>query len=113
MLVIRQDQYEAFRALVFNKYVSDLKIHLQENFTDQINKLGDLDVEVFIREKIEVAESFSIVNGDDIRRFVESCLDAGPLFYEQFDWAREILTDSELDGEQKMELIDEGSVFAR
>ncbi|RJQ83893.1 MAG: hypothetical protein C4519_06080 [Desulfobacteraceae bacterium] len=113
MLVIRQDQYEAFRALVFNRYVSDLKIHLQDSFTEQINKLGDLDVEVFIREKIEVAESFSIVNGDDIRRFVESCLDLGPLFYEQFDWVREIVTDGELDGEQKMELIDEGSVFAR
>jgi hypothetical protein len=113
VLVIRQDQYEAFSALVFNKYVNDLKIHLQENFTDQIKNLGDLDIEVFIREKIEVAESFSIASGDDIRRFVESCLDLGPIFYEQFDWARKILTDSELDGEKKMELIDEGSVFTR
>ena len=70
-------------------------------------------LEAVLLEGVQRANDYGIINEADVERFLECIIIFGPRFDvdDRIPWAREVLTRPDLDGEQKMDAMDDHRIF--
>lgn len=90
--------------------------HLRRRHAEALDKQGVKNeaVEDFVRATMVEAEKYGVINEPDIRFYCECKLLLGPKFDRAAEtaWAGEILRRKDIDGAQKMSLIEEHMLFA-
>jgi len=109
MLFIREEQREAFRQYMLEKFEYSMLVHLQSSFPEQTEGMTEPHMLDFIRSGIQKAEGYEVVTEGDVQRFLELML----TFSVDFDvnsetpWAAEILGNEHIDGSEKIDRLDE------
>jgi len=83
--------------------------HIKNTFPDRIKNVSDEKIRTVIQESSKKAESFGIEYEDDIRRFIEYLVIYGTQLdiKEDIRWLGEILRREDLNGTEKMDMIDD------
>ncbi|MGH9902506.1 MAG: hypothetical protein ACRD68_11925 [Pyrinomonadaceae bacterium] len=107
MLVIRQEQMDAFGAHRQRDFENRMVEFIADEFPKKYEAMGEEEVRNLIREGAESALSYKIEAERDIALFIELMVAINPKFYEGGDraWARAILHDENLSGGAKVKLI--------
>jgi hypothetical protein len=106
MLAIRTEQIAALQREREHEFQRRLARHLRAIYPNEVG--DDAELKAFIRRGVERSVSYGIVIEADVSRFVEYTI----YFNDDFDrdpdlpWIREVLTNDDLDGTEKMDLID-------
>ena len=112
----RTEQMEALTKHRVDVFVERMIVHLQSEFADEIRSLSIASDELdkFVREGIDMAESYEVVNEDDVELFLECRLMFGPSFDRDLrvKWASETLNRADLNGTEKMDIIHDYVIFA-
>ena len=108
MLVIRDDQIEAFDESMLRNFKNRMVSHLREACPEETSDMSEEELRALIQGGIDKAESYEIFEDDDVRRFLEYMLILNPDFDQDssFPEIQEILNDEEMDGTEKMDEID-------
>ena len=108
MLVIRDDQIEAFDESMLRSFKNRMVSHLREACPEETSDMSDEELRALIQGGIDRAESYQIFEDDDVRRFLEYVLILSPDFDQDssFPQIQEILNHEEMDGTEKMDEID-------
>ena len=114
MLVIRKEQMAVMSEYMFDNFISDMVVHLRNDYPREIESMDDDSLRVFIRESIERANSFNIRASENLEFFLDCEVVYGPAFYTHQDyvWAKVILLDEKNDETEKMSQINEYQIFA-
>lgn len=109
MLIIRNEQREAFRLYMREKFERRMSAHLQSRFPEQTNDMTEQSMSDFIRSGITKAEGYQIVTEGDVQRFLEYMCTLGADFdiNSETSWAAEILGNEHIDGSEKIDRIEE------
>lgn len=109
MFEIRKAQIEKLDAEMMRQFGERMLLHLRLIFHLETCSLSDAELREKICTSIVRAKSYGIIAEHDVRRYLESTalygweLDTHP----QTCWAKEILNNNNLDGEEKMDLIEQ------
>ena len=108
MLVIRNDQIEAFDESMLRSFKNRMVSHLRTACPEETSDMSEEELRALIQGGIDKAESYEIFEDDDVRRFLEYMLILNPDFDQDssFPEIQEILNDEEMDGTEKMDEID-------
>jgi hypothetical protein len=107
MLVIRKEQMAVLEAAVGKRFREQLQAHLRQEFVEQTQPLSDAQLREAIDEGIRRGRLYGITTERDLMLFVDLTFILAPKFEEArgMEFARRVLLNSELDGEEKMSLI--------
>jgi hypothetical protein len=112
MLTIRKEQMNVLSAYMGQAFEERIIRHIRQNFPDQYKQLGDTDarednLRKLIRQGIERARRYGIESERDAARFVELMIRIGPTFEElpEYAWAKAVLSDPNISGHGRVELI--------
>jgi hypothetical protein len=112
---IRNEQVAVFTRLFESRFAGKMARHLRETYPREVEKQGLTDdgLQQLALRGLTDARTYGIVNEGDVERYIECMLLLGPQFVtdERFPWAGPILRSPGLDGEAKMDRIDEHLVF--
>ncbi len=113
MLVIRNQQMQAFREAALTDFVKRMAAHLRQACPEPTRKLAEPELHGRIRAGIEKAEKFGVTDENDVRRYLEYVAELGPEFPDApgHAWAAEILKIQDLSGTKKMNRIDDHHLF--
>ena len=108
MLVIRDDQIEAFDESMLRNFKNRMVSHLRTACPQETSDMSEEELRALIQGGIDKAESYEIFEDDDVRRFLEYMLILNPDFDQDssFPEIQEILNDEEMDGTEKMDEVD-------
>lgn len=108
MLVIRDDQIEAFDESMLRSFKNRMVSHLRTACPKETSGISDEELRALIQEGIDKAESYEIFEDNDVRRFLEYMSILNPDFDQNssFPEILEILNHEEMDGTEKMDEID-------
>ena len=107
MLIIRKEQMETFEEYMIDAFNKKMVLHLSNVCPEETASVSDEELSLVVKNGLEKAESYDITEENDIQRFLEHMLVHGPGFDDGSDpVAQEILHDTDLDGEDKMDKID-------
>lgn len=113
---IRKEQVEAFNDSQTEAFVQRTVARLQRDFPDDLRRHGvrPAQVKPFVRDGMAKARSYGIVYEKDVAKYVECMVLLNPAFDDDpaYPWAKETLNADGLDGEVKMDLIDEHMLFS-
>jgi hypothetical protein len=109
MFVIRNEQMEAFRAAFIGEFENRMLRHLRSVFPDQTLSINDQRLHELIRSGIDNSKKYGMKMEGDIRRYLECSVSYGWDYDTDpnFRWAGEILHDEGMDGETKMDIIEQ------
>jgi hypothetical protein len=112
MFTLSQEQIDALREARFQRYVSTMIDHLYTRFPEKTALLSSPTLREIVLEGILSAESCSIIDANDTRRYLEYYFEFdGPLGQARgTEWAREIIS-SHCSGTEKMDRIDDVDLF--
>jgi len=122
MFVIRHEQMKAMQEYMLGKFARRMFLHLRENFPEETSDISDEELRDLIQMGIEKAESYNIVEHEDVQGFLEFMITNGPNFHEDdaHPEIQQILSSTEMDGEEKIdeigyyyERLEEESIEAR
>ena len=107
MLVIRQEQIDAFREYMTRQFENQMLSHVQRYFHYDFQVLGEQNVRKMIRYGIEHSKSYGLVMEDDVSKYIEMMFAFGRNFDTDsaYSWAAQILKDEDLTGAMKMERV--------
>ncbi len=109
MLKIRAEQLEALEAHERVKFENKVLAHLQEVFPEETANAegGEEEIRGWIRDGVERAKEFGITKERDVTLFIDLDLGVALKFEKKrsMAWAYKILTDEELPGTAKIDLI--------
>lgn len=112
---IRNEQVQAFARRLEADFAERTADRLRDEFPAEVERSGlDHDgLKQLALRGVADARGFDVINEDDVGRYVECMLILGPEFPDdpQFPWAGQILKTADLDGEAKMDQIDEYLIF--
>lgn len=99
MLRIRQEQMEEFNRCEAVKFENRMVEHLEENFPEECEEMGEEAVRETIRYGISRADSYGIEFEQDVCNYVNLMFVLGRDFDTDpgLPWAKRILNDPELD----------------
>ena len=109
MLVIRKEQMEVLGRYMLKQFEDRMVIHLRSGFREQTKDMPETDLRSMIQTAIDKGKVYNVTTEDDVQRYLEYMMIYGP----EFDtdpktmWAGEILRTEDMDGTEKMELMDE------
>ena len=108
MLVIRDEQMKAMQKYMLAKFARRMFLHLRENFPEETSDISDEELSTLIETGIKKAESYSIVEHEDIQGFLELMITRGTNFHEDDDHPeiQQILSNTEMANEEKIDEID-------
>jgi glucose-6-phosphate 1-dehydrogenase len=108
MLVIRDEQIEAFDESMLRSFKNRMLLHLRTACPEESLNMSDEELRTLIQGGIDKAESYQIFEDNDMRRFLEYMLILSPDFDQDssFPEIQEILNHEEMDGTEKMDEID-------
>lgn len=109
MLVIRKEQMEVFSRYMLKKFEDRMVIHLQSSFSEPTKGMPETDLRSMIQTATDKAKVYNVTTEDDVQRYLEYMMIYGPKFDTdpKTMWARKILRTEDIDGTEKMELMDE------
>ncbi len=95
MLIIRQNQKNAFEAAARNDFVERMLVHLNKFFPKHYEALGEDNCRELVDHGIENAATYDIVNERDVCKYIDLMVSFGVEFDKnpELPWAGEILTD--------------------
>ena len=112
---VREGQMRAFSEELETRFVTRMVRHLRDDFPADLarQKLEVKDLEPLVRRGLAESRKYGVVNEGDVERYVECMVVLSPSFDvdPKFRWAKEILQREDLDGESKMDEIDEYRIF--
>jgi hypothetical protein len=113
MLMIRKEQMEALEEYSLDAFVDRMVNHLRSAFEAEVRDMPDDELRELIRTGIYNAEQYGIEDEADVERFIEYVARFGADFGQttQSIWADEILSNMEIDGTEKMNMIDDYDLF--
>jgi hypothetical protein len=114
VLVIRKEQLEAFRQSLTEDLRRRLVAHLRSACPAETAALTDEALAGLVDAERTRAREFAIVSEPDLRRYLEFALAHGSAFDMQPEtaWAGEILRRRDLEGHEKLNLLDEHQLFS-
>jgi hypothetical protein len=112
---IRNEQVEAFSRRLEDRFVDRTAAHLRVAFPKEVEKQGldDEGLKALGRRGLADANRHGVVNEADVARYIECMLLLGPDFDAdpRYRWAGQALARADLDGEAKMDVIDDHLIF--
>ena len=110
MLRLSKDQQKKLGHSDFERFIEDVRVHLEQHFPRLHDLRGADKTRAWIRYDVEQAEGYDIVEDRDVRRFIDLSYARGIGFEEQDEhsWIRDILTNEERTGRWKMDQIQDG-----
>ena len=90
-----------------------MEAHLRSNFPERASSLDPPALSGVVQSGIDQAAKYGIETEPDIRRYLELALQYGAAFDAdpKCAWASEILNRTDLDGTQKINLLDQYELF--
>jgi hypothetical protein len=112
VLQITKQQMAIFEAVQQRRYEDEVIARLRENFEQVLHRqqLDESILRLIIRQTIERASKYQILNEYDVTRFIEYVFEYGGQF-ETLPWAAAILNAGDLAGDEKMDRLDVVSTF--
>lgn len=110
MLVIRAEQMKILEQVQLRQFEDSMATHLMRRFPGNPVVADGTQLRSLIREGIQLARTFGVVDRYDVRRFLEFSAEYGADFHTK-SWAAKILHDPTLSGCGKMEQIDSYSLY--
>lgn len=113
MLMIRKKQMEVLEEYSLDAFVDRMVNHLRFAFEAEVRDIPDDELRELIRKGVVNAEQYGIEDEADVERFIEYVARFGADFGQttQTIWADEILSNMEIDGTEKMNMIDDYDLF--
>jgi len=115
MLVIRDVQNQALAQHRQQQFIQEMIENLQHSYADHLllQKIDEDNIKDFVTSGIQHARNYEIRSRSNVKLFLECMAEFGEIFYadESLDWCVEIMCDSTLSGEEKMDAIDESLVL--
>ena len=110
MLRLSKQQQEKLEHSDFERFVEDVRVHLQQHFPRLHGLRGPDKTRDWIRYDVEHAKGYDIVEDRDVRRFIDLSYARGIGFeaQEEHSWIRDILDNEERTGRWKMDQIQDG-----
>jgi hypothetical protein len=112
---IRAEQVAVFSRRLESQFASRTASHLRETLPKEVEKMGikDEELEPLALRGLADARKYGVVNEADIRRYIECMVVLGLRFDSdgRFPWAGQTLRRTDLDGEAKMDAIDQYLIF--
>jgi hypothetical protein len=112
MLIVRKAQIEAFRSAALDTFVASMANYLEQTYPERFTStrgLSEADRPVcrLIRDGVDRAAKYKIINEGDVSRYIELMVKLGPDFdvAESMEWARRYLASAEIPGSAKMDII--------
>lgn len=104
---------EAFSEQQGKRFEDEMVLHLTREFPEEANRVGEDWLREMIREGVQAAEGYNIVLERDVARYLELMLAVSPDFddNDQTPWAKDILTDGSMTGQEKLDRIYEHIMF--
>jgi hypothetical protein len=104
MLSIRPEQMAVFSASLRKRFETEMAAHLETFFPKPCARMGPEELAVFIRRTVDKALAYGIERERDVCKFLDVAMALGQDFDHdpQHSWAREILTDASLVGQEKI-----------
>ena len=104
---------EAFAEQQRERFEDEMVVHLTREFLDEATKMGEEWLRELIREGIQVAKGYNITLERDVARYIELMIAVSPAFdeSEKTPWAKEILTDKWMTGQEKLDRLYEHIMF--
>lgn len=108
MFRIRGEQIEEFGRRDLDRYVEETVRHLSRVFPEHAYSRTEEQLQRLVREAVDRGHRFGLTLEHTLRRFVDYHVEWGPAFLDDPDreWVVDILTDEELDEEQRINEID-------
>lgn len=113
MLIIKDQQLEAWHQYMVMLYIDSMVQHLKKRYPEQTSKIGDEHFRNLIFEGIEEAKLFNITDENDVKRYLEYLIEYGQDFGKSYEtrWAGQFLNREGLSGTAKMDEIDNYDLF--
>lgn len=110
MLRLSTHQQLELSELGVERFVEQTRAHLERHFPRLYGLRGPDKTRAWIRHGIERAAGYDIVDGRDVRRFVDLLYARGVGFEDEDEhsWIRDILVNEERSGRWKMDRIQDG-----
>jgi hypothetical protein len=105
MLVIRDEQMEAFGAYMMRQFEERMAAHLRAAFPEQIGEMPETELRQAVRARIAQSASYGLNYEDEIERYLDYTVIHGAEF-PRMPWASEILKTGE-SGPTKVRLLEE------
>ena len=107
MLTIRKEQLEVLEACMLARFCDRLRRHLRCELAEETRHRSDEELLPIIQAGIQRGRQYGIATERDLTLFVDLLFLHSPHFEEAPDmaWAKKILVNCELAGENKMSLI--------
>jgi hypothetical protein len=117
MIVIKRNQIEALSGYKRDTFIKRVLAHMRSDFRKELSEQGIRD-EVLARlvsDAVDRAETYNVVNESDVTLFVECIAILGPDFDRngKYPEVGEILSQDDLDGEEKMDAISDFLTFEK
>lgn len=93
MIVIRQEQMQAFKQSLQQDFENNMLAHVEDCFPQKSRAIGQVEVLRLIRAGIERAEHYGLVEQPDVAQFIDVLFTLGPSFDTNplFPWVNRIL----------------------
>jgi hypothetical protein len=107
MLVIRKEQMAVLDAYMARRFRDAIRRHLRRELPDETQAISEEDLLRRIDQGLERGRRYGLTTERDLTAFVDLTFIHGPSFEElpAMRWAKRILTNKELEGDVKMNLI--------
>ena len=111
MLKIRPVQFQAFQVYLRQTFPERMIRHLRDRFPQETAKEPDL--RLLVNDGIERASLYALEQEAEVRRYLECMMVLGREFDrdEKYPWAGRILVREDLNGDAKMNEIEEHMLF--
>jgi hypothetical protein len=108
MLKIRKEQMDVLEKYMIDVFNSRMVSHLRNTYPEETSAIPDEELTALVKSGSEKAESYGIVEDDDIQGFLGCMLIHGSDFDTDsaHPQVQEILGDTRLDGEEKIDLVE-------
>jgi hypothetical protein len=108
-MIIRKEQMDVLSRFMLGQFENEMIVHLRSRF-QSCSQMKDGDLRTLVRGGVERAGQYEIVKEYDVRRYLEFMVEYGDDF-DRTEWAAQILTNQSLSGTQKMDRIDDYTLF--
>lgn len=111
--VVSDAHMEAFSKQQRKRFEDEMVLHLTREFPEEANRVGEDWLREMIREGVQSAEGYNILLERDVARYLELMLAISPDFddSDKTPWAKDILTDERMTGQEKLDRICEHVMF--
>ncbi len=106
-MIIRRNQMNQFSQYMVKSFEDRMVTHLRKFFPEKVEALGEEAVRSKIQSGIERADGYLVTREVDVARLIDLKFALAPDFdeLEEMSWAREILEDHSISGQDKMDRV--------